>query len=74
MLMLTRKPGQAVDLIDTNTGQVIATVLLIACLNGNSVRLGFDAPPHIHIIRDDAKRRDRDEEQEDGDEEPNGNR
>lgn len=74
MLMLTRKPGQAVDLIDSTSGSVLATVTLMACLSGNRVRLGFDAPPHIHIIRDDAKRRGKDGDQEDDDGEPNGNR
>lgn len=74
MLMLTRKPGQAVDLIDSNSGAVLATVTLMACLSGNQVRLGFDAPPHIHIVRDDAKRRGKDGDQEDDDSEPNGNR
>jgi carbon storage regulator CsrA len=75
MLMLTRRPGQAVDLIDTNSGDVVATVTLMACLSGNQVRLGFDAPPHIHIVRDDAKRRGKDGDQEESDsDEPNGNR
>jgi carbon storage regulator CsrA len=78
MLMLTRRPGQSVDLIDQESDTVIATVTLIACLPGNQVRLGFDAPQHIHIVRDDAKRRNRDEDENDHDDdqkgEYNGNR
>ena len=46
-LVLTRRPNQAI-LIDDKT-----TVTIISCSRGK-VRLGIDAPPSVHVIRDDA--------------------
>jgi sRNA-binding carbon storage regulator CsrA len=58
MLMLTRGKGQAVDITDTTTGAVIARVLVLEVGPGQCVRLGFDAPRHIKILRDNAVKRD----------------
>lgn len=71
MLILTRRKGEAVDLIDRRSEEVIATVTLLELLPNGNVRLGFDAPEHVRIIRDNAVRR-----HDDGDEEGevNGNR
>lgn len=55
MLMLTRKRGESVDLVDRSSGAVLATVTTLEFLADASVRLGFTAPPHIAIIRDNAK-------------------
>lgn len=47
MLVLTRKPMDAIDI----GGNIKVTVLSVA---GNQVRIGIDAPKHIQIVRDDA--------------------
>ena len=57
MLMLTRHPGESVDLIDRDTRRVIATVQVLALLPNDNVRLGFRAPESVLIVRDNAKRR-----------------
>ncbi len=71
MLILTRRKGEAVDIIDREKGGVLCTVTLLELLPNGTVRIGFDAPEHIRIIRDNAVRR-----HDDGDEESevNGNR
>jgi carbon storage regulator CsrA len=77
MLMLTRRAGESIDLTDTVTGKVVATVTVLAFLPGGLVRLGFVAPATISILRDNAKERVYGGRKEDeaGDEgEANGNR
>ncbi len=66
MLMLTRRRGEAVDLIDRASGEVLVTVTVLELLPKGSIRLGFDAKDSIQILRDDARRRD-DAEEENGD-------
>lgn len=56
MLMLTRRRGESVDLIDRDTQRVIATVLVREILPGGSVRLGFEADQTIQFRRDNMKR------------------
>ena len=86
MLILVRRKGEAVDLSDKRTGEVLATITVLEVTPGG-IRLGFDALPGIRIMRDNAIRRDdgqgnddddgRDNkyEREDYDAgEPNGNR
>ncbi len=46
MLIITRKMDQAVHLGDNITVEVLE-------IKGNQVRLGFTAPPEIHILRDE---------------------
>lgn len=58
MLILTRKRGEAVDLFDRNSDKLLATVVVLEILSGGAVRLGFDAGQEIHIVRDNARRRD----------------
>jgi len=72
MLVLTRKPGEAVDLHDTRSDQPVATVTVLAILAGGVVRLGFDAEPHVRILRDNVKPETK--EREDGEDEGRGNR
>ena len=48
MLVLTRRPGQ-----ETKIGDNI--VVKILKVEGNSVRLGIEAPRDVDILRDDAK-------------------
>lgn len=69
MLLLTRRRGGATDLIDRDSGIVLATVTVLGVTPDGAVRLGFEAQPHIHILRDDAIRRDHD-----GEEDNRGNR
>lgn len=57
MLIITRRRGQATDIIDRNTGQVLATVLVMHVMGGE-VRLGFEAADHIRFVRDNARKRD----------------
>ena len=54
MLILTRRRGTAVDLIDRNTDRVIATITILEILPNDVVRIGFDAPPSVRIVRDNA--------------------
>lgn len=54
MLILTRRRGTAVDLIDRNTDRIIATVTVLDILPNDVVRIGFDAPPSVRIVRDNA--------------------
>ena len=51
MLMLTRTPGQRV-MIKDDAGQVIATVT-VSRVRGDSVRLGFEAEPDVHFVREE---------------------
>lgn len=54
MLMLTRRKNEAVDFIDRQTGEVLATVTVLELLPNNVVRLGFEARPSVRIVRDNA--------------------
>ena len=49
MLLLGRKPMESVIIRNTETHEEIE-VKLMAIMN-NQIRLGFDAPKHINIIR-----------------------
>lgn len=49
MLVLSRKPGESVEL-QTLTGQTIATVQLVE-IGQNRVRLAFDADASVKIWR-----------------------
>jgi sRNA-binding carbon storage regulator CsrA len=72
MLILTRRRGQAVDLIDKTRGVVVATVTILEILEeaiegaandkGPTIRLGVEAPTYIRIVRDNAVRRNDGEE------------
>ena len=73
MLILTRRKGEAVDIIDRERGDVLCTVTLLELLPNGTVRIGFDAPEFIRIIRDNAVRRHDDGESE-SESEVNGNR
>lgn len=57
MLLLTRSPGQAVEITDTRTGEVVAK-LIVQEVRGRVVKLGFEAPRHIRFLRDDAVARE----------------
>lgn len=58
MLMLTRRRGESVDVLDKK-GNVVLTVLIAEFLPGNVVRLGFAADPSKYdIFRDNAKHRE----------------
>lgn len=60
MLVLTRRRGESVDLVERHTQTRIATVKVISVVAhpsglGHTVHLGFDAPDTISILRDDIK-------------------
>jgi carbon storage regulator CsrA len=73
-LILMRKRGEAVDIIDRTTNRTLATVTVLAVLTGDTVRLGFTAPPQIKIIRDNAVRREEDDDQQNENDDSRGNR
>lgn len=50
MLVLTRKPGEAI-VID---GDIRVTVLSV---KGDRVRIGIDAPPHVRVDREEVHQR-----------------
>lgn len=56
MLMLTRNKGESIDIIDSNTQAVLCTITLLQIITRDRVRLGFNAPAHISIVRDNAVR------------------
>lgn len=57
MLILTRRKGEAVDLIDRDTQEVLATVTFLEHMPDGAIRVGFSALPRIAIVRDNAKDR-----------------
>lgn len=54
MLVLTRKPGESVFLTDTRTGEPLGEVKFIAYSSNGQLRIGFECPKYIAIIRDNA--------------------
>lgn len=52
-LALTRKRGEVVKLIDTETGLEIRVIYVD--LAGNRIKLAFDAPPRVKIIREELE-------------------
>ncbi len=50
MLVLTRELRKSVTLLDLRTGEVVAVVSVQQNRNGK-IRLGFEAPKHINIVR-----------------------
>jgi carbon storage regulator len=50
MLVLTRRPGEALIIELDNGEQVEVTVVSV---KGNQVRLGMDAPDHIPVVREE---------------------
>jgi carbon storage regulator CsrA len=56
MLMLTRNKGESIDIIDSNTQELLCTITLLQIITKDRARLGFDAPKHISIVRDNAVR------------------
>ncbi len=55
MLVLTRKLGQRITLVDSRTGDDVA-VLTVARVGEGAVRIGFEAPDHIVIARNEVLR------------------
>lgn len=60
MLVLTRKPGEAVVI----NGDIIIKVVEV---RGNHVRLAFEAPRAVRIMRSELVDKDREHVREDGD-------
>jgi carbon storage regulator len=48
MLVLTRRPGQRI-IIDDNI------VVSVVSMKNGQVRLGIDAPPSVHIVREELQ-------------------
>jgi carbon storage regulator len=47
MLILTRRPGERIMI---GNDPITVTVLAV---NGNQVRLGVEAPPHVLVLREE---------------------
>ena len=60
MLVLTRHPGQSIEIKDTKTGAII-TVTVLAHTN-QGTKLGFVADKQFQILRTELKDRDKDKE------------
>ena len=56
MLVLSRKPRQTITMT-TASGEIVIVTLVEICRD--KVRLGFEAPPTVRIVRDDAKETER---------------
>jgi len=50
MLVLSRKVSERIWIGD----EICVTIVRI---NGNAVRVGIDAPPHMSVVRDELKQR-----------------
>lgn len=57
MLVLTRRLNESVSLMNREGTIVIATVMVLGIAPDGHVRLGFDAPDSVKILRDNARRR-----------------
>jgi carbon storage regulator CsrA len=57
MLQLTRRVNEAVELRDTRTGEIIGTVIILGFTRA-AVRVGFECPKHIAVVRDNAINRE----------------
>ena len=55
MLVLTRRRGEWVHPLCPDGTEIR---LVVASAEGGAIRLGFDAPAEVAIVRDDARRRD----------------
>jgi sRNA-binding carbon storage regulator CsrA len=54
MLVLTRRAGESVFMTDTRTGEHLGEVKFIAYSSNGTLRIGFECPKHIAIVRDNA--------------------
>lgn len=48
MLVLTRKPGEAIEIGD-------GIRLIVVAVRGNTVKLGVEAPRHVRIVRQELE-------------------
>jgi carbon storage regulator CsrA len=56
VLILSRRTGEAIDIIDSRNQEVLCTLTVLKVKPDNQVSLGFNAKPHISLVRDDAIR------------------
>ena len=54
MLVLTRRPGESAFLTDTRTGEDLGEIKFISLTPHDTLRIGFECPLHISIVRDNA--------------------
>jgi len=59
MLVLSRKVGESIELVDVDTGERI-TIMVTRVMAQGSVRLGIDAVKRWDIVRTELKDRDED--------------
>ena len=55
MLILTRYPGEAVEITAEAPASITVTVMDV--MSNGVVKLGFDGPAHVRFLRDNAQRR-----------------
>lgn len=54
MLALSRKQGEVIRLLDRDTGDLIAEIV-VASIAGNRVTLATEAPSNVRIVRGEIK-------------------
>jgi len=70
MLVLGRRPGERI-FIDTSDGQIVLSIVRIG--RNQNVKLGFEGPDHIRIVREEIYSRDpREETTDETDDQRNG--
>ena len=57
MLIITRRPDEAVEITVPETGDVIT--VMVTAVRGSEVRLGFDTPRHWNLKRQEVAERER---------------
>ena len=56
MLVLSRKPHQTITMT-TASGEIV--IVTLVDIRGDKAWIGFEAPPTVRIVRDDAKETER---------------
>lgn len=54
MLVMKRRRRERLFMTDGRTGETLGTMTLLD-IEGGSVRIGFDLPPHVDVVREEAK-------------------
>lgn len=55
MLVLGRKKGESIEILDKETGEVVCTMFVLH-VSYKNVRLGFDAPSRYQFVRGEIVR------------------
>lgn len=59
MLVLTRRCGEEIDItVPAPDGAPVVIRVTVVAIDRTRIKLGFDAPRHVGILRGDVKQRD----------------